>query len=114
MLDQLKEDGKAVIAVGKIKDIFAGQGITEAVYTSGKTIVTLLVLGISTILNAIYFMKTVIRIYTPEKTEYETIYCKQQKEYTITIILFILLNLVLGLGSQPITDWIHSGLSMFS
>ncbi len=85
-----------------------------AVYTSGKTIVTLLVLGISTILNAIYFMKTVIRIYTPEKTEYETIYCKQQKEYTITIILFILLNLVLGLGSQPITDWIHSGLSMFS
>lgn len=36
MLDQLKEDGKAVIAVGKIKDIFAGQGITEAVYTSGN------------------------------------------------------------------------------
>lgn len=36
MLDQLKEDGKAVIAVGKIKDIFAGKGITESVYTSGN------------------------------------------------------------------------------
>ena len=36
MLDQLKEAGKAVIAVGKIKDIFAGQGITESVYTSGN------------------------------------------------------------------------------
>lgn len=36
MLDQLSEAGKDVIAVGKIKDIFAGKGITEAVYTSGN------------------------------------------------------------------------------
>ena len=36
MLDVLKENGKAVIAVGKIKDIFAGKGITEFVYTKGN------------------------------------------------------------------------------
>lgn len=36
MLDQLSDSGKAVIAVGKIKDIFAGKGITESVYTSGN------------------------------------------------------------------------------
>lgn len=36
MLDQLKDAGKAVISVGKIKDIFAGRGITEAVYTKGN------------------------------------------------------------------------------
>ena len=36
MLDQLKEAGKDVIAVGKIKDIFAGKGITESVSTSGN------------------------------------------------------------------------------
>ncbi|MDE6167138.1 MAG: phosphopentomutase [Acetatifactor sp.] len=36
MLDQLKESGRDVIAVGKIKDIFAGKGITESVYTSGN------------------------------------------------------------------------------
>lgn len=36
MLDQLKEAGKDVIAVGKIQDIFAGKGITEYVYTSGN------------------------------------------------------------------------------
>lgn len=36
MLDQLKEAGKDVIAVGKIFDIFAGQGITEHVYTQGN------------------------------------------------------------------------------
>ena len=36
MLDQLSEAGKSVIGVGKIKDIFAGKGITEYVYTSGN------------------------------------------------------------------------------
>ena len=36
MLDQLSESGRDVIAVGKIKDIFAGKGITESVYTSGN------------------------------------------------------------------------------
>lgn len=36
MLDQMKSAGKDVIAVGKIKDIFAGRGITEAVYTTGN------------------------------------------------------------------------------
>ena len=36
MLDQLKADGKDVISVGKIKDIFAGKGITEYVYTKGN------------------------------------------------------------------------------
>lgn len=85
-----------------------------AVFTSGKTIITLLALSISTILNAIYFMKTVIRIYTPVKTDDDTILAGQQKEYTITILLFIGLNLILGLTSWPITEWILMGLSMFS
>lgn len=36
MLDQLSNAGKDVIAVGKIRDIFAGKGITESVYTGGN------------------------------------------------------------------------------
>lgn len=36
MLDQLKSAGHDVISVGKIKDIFAGRGITEYVYTKGN------------------------------------------------------------------------------
>ncbi|MCM1046153.1 MAG: phosphopentomutase [Candidatus Gastranaerophilales bacterium] len=36
MLDQLSASGKSVISIGKIKDIFAGKGVTEAVYTSGN------------------------------------------------------------------------------
>ncbi|NLL80234.1 MAG: phosphopentomutase [Clostridiales bacterium] len=36
MLDQLSENGYTVAAIGKIKDIFAGKGITEFVYTKGN------------------------------------------------------------------------------
>jgi len=36
MLDYIKNSGRDVIAVGKIKDIFAGEGITEFTYTSGN------------------------------------------------------------------------------
>ena len=36
MLDILKDAGKSVIGVGKIHDIFAGQGLTEFTYTSGN------------------------------------------------------------------------------
>lgn len=36
MLDQMSEAGYEVIGVGKINDIFAGKGITQAVYTSGN------------------------------------------------------------------------------
>lgn len=36
VLDYIKESGRDVIAVGKIKDIFAGRGITESVYTASN------------------------------------------------------------------------------
>ncbi len=36
MLDILKNNGKEVLAVGKINDIFAGKGITEHVYTKNN------------------------------------------------------------------------------
>ncbi len=37
MLDLLKGAGRDVIAVGKIYDIFAGQGVTETIKTTGNT-----------------------------------------------------------------------------
>jgi len=63
-----------------------------------KMMPTLIVLAVSTILNAIYFLKTVVRIYVPEKREVEAEkgYFKmavgQQRLYTITIVLFILIT----------------------
>lgn len=37
MLDRLVQQGKDVISIGKIQDIFAGRGITEAIPTAGNT-----------------------------------------------------------------------------
>lgn len=86
----------------------------SAVNNQGKMMPALIVLAISTILNAIYFMKTVIRIYTPVEEKGECITWKQEKLYGVTCICFIALNIVLGVLSQPIVDWIQMGLGMFA
>ena len=83
-----------------------------------KMLPALLALVISTILNAIYFMKTVIRIYTPAKqleTErnYETISIRQQVPKSFAIIGFILLNFLLGMCSDTFIRLIQNGLEMF-
>ncbi|HOO79730.1 MAG TPA: phosphopentomutase [Lachnospiraceae bacterium] len=36
MLDQVKQSGMEMLSVGKIKDIFAGRGVTDFVYTTGN------------------------------------------------------------------------------
>lgn len=36
MLDILKENGKEVIAIGKITDLFSGRGITRSIHTNGN------------------------------------------------------------------------------
>ena len=82
-----------------------------------KVLPTLIVLAVSTVLNAIYFLKTVVRIYTPAKAEdvaekgYITLRSREQKVYSATIVLFILVNLVLGMASQPIIALIVEGLN---
>lgn len=81
-----------------------------AVQSQGKMLPTLVVLAVSTVLNAIYFMKAVIRIYTPADKEYEVKAFGHRTSYGVTLASFILLNLVLGLFSQPITNWITQGL----
>lgn len=79
-------------------------------------ILTLLVLAVSTTLNAIYFLRLVITLYSrqnvcrKEETETET---RNSWNLRISILCFIGLNLILGLASQPIVQAIGDGLSMF-
>lgn len=91
-----------------------------------KMLPTLIALAISTILNAVYFMKTVIRIYTPvPKNEEEAtvnvmptvegrkVTVREQPVKAIALVMFIILNFVLGLNSEPIVNLIKMGLEMF-
>lgn len=85
-----------------------------------KLFPTLIVLAISTVLNAIYFLKTVVRIYSPvdpaviREKGYFNLRFPEQKLYCVTIVLFILVNLILGMTSQPIIALIEQGLSNFA
>ncbi|MFG6358639.1 MAG: sodium:proton antiporter [Acetatifactor sp.] len=101
---------------GFISKLFFAQA---AVGHTLKMLPTLIALAVSTILNTVYFMKTVIRIYTPLKADalpegYEEISVRRQPAKSAAMILFILLNLILGLNSEPVIRLIERGLEMFS
>jgi len=106
------------IFAGFISKFLYAEAAVNAI--SWRMFPTLIVLAISTILNTIYFLKTVLRIYMPQKGEVEQEMgffhrtWKEQKLYTITILLFVGLNLVLGLNSEPIIQLIKIGLHNFA
>lgn len=81
----------------------------------GRTLSTLIVLAISTILNAVYFLHTVIRIYTPVNIPEEVKNERNSSPFSakVALLALILINFGLGLFSQPITDLIQMGLGMF-
>jgi multicomponent Na+:H+ antiporter subunit D len=94
------------------KLLFAQAAVADSLY---KMLPTLICLAISTVLNAIYFMKTVIRIYTPKdkETDFASMKIKQQPLYNIALLFMVILNMILGCCSQPIVNWITKGLEMF-
>lgn len=80
-----------------------------------KVFLTLVVLAVSTILNAIYFIHTVVTIYTPveEDSEHQSFHWREKPWITVTLFIFIALNFILGLYSQSVVELITRGLEMF-
>lgn len=84
-----------------------------------KMLPTLIALAISTILNTIYFMKTVIRIYTPMRNaggrekKNSVVRMTDQPLKSAALVSFILMNVILGLRSETIVVMIQNGLKMF-
>ena len=116
LVGSLSMVGVPIFAGFVSKLLFAEAAVADA---SWRMFPAIIVLAISTILNAVYFMKTVLRIYTPMPEEerqakgYVTIGWKKHKVYTVAIILFIVLNVVLGCNSKPIIMMIEEGLRNF-
>lgn len=81
-----------------------------------KVLVTLIVLAVSTILNAVYFLHTVIRVYTPTGApeEFRNVHTRMSAGAAAAVSCLILLNFVMGLLSQPLTDLIQFGIEMFA
>ena len=78
----------------------------------GKMGITLIVLAISTALNAWYFFRAIIYIYTPSSEKENASHFSLI--YTIAMIAFIALNLFFGTCSDIVIKGIQTGIAMFS
>lgn len=79
-----------------------------------KMIPALLVLAVSTVLNTLYFARTVLRIYT--RSEIETgkvIGFKGQEAFTIAVFILILINLIFGVSSKSFIALLAEAVNVF-
>ena len=92
-------------------------GLAAASTHSGQTLVAvMLALAISSALNAVYFIRTIIRIYSTRdgaETEQDT-GRSRDLSFVFPMLVLTLANLFLGLFSGVAIGWIQTGLSMFS
>ncbi len=79
------------------------------------TYVVLIALAVSTILNVLYFLRTLINIYSPPIVERErrTIPFSVSKAFSVTVLIMAAVNLAVGLHSQPIVSLFEKGMDVF-
>ncbi len=84
--------------------------------TMVKKLPALLVLAVSTILNTLYYARTVIRIFqnrTRHHTSRPQAGLGMEWPFYLSAALFVLLNLALGIWSKPFVDFLSRCLSIF-
>lgn len=78
-------------------------------------VVTIMALAVSTILNTMYFLRTVITIYASagQNAEQQTVRVrvKDQTDFAAAAMCFIAANFFIGMHSQPIMSLIERGLA---
>jgi len=79
-----------------------------------RMMAVMLVLAASTVLNTIYFLKTVITLYRPPVEGIEYPPFRPARSFIIAMICMSAANIALGVFSQPIIEAIRSGLHMFA
>ena len=92
------------------KVYFAKAAITAV---DAKMWIAMITLAISTILNAVYFIRATISIYTPRNMNYADPKYRPSIMTDIALVCFIALNFFLGVLSYPIYHTIELGLKIF-
>ena len=95
---------------GFTSKVYFAMGALEA--GPEKMWVAMIALAISTVLNAVYFLHTVMTIYTPAPDKKGR--AQNGAPYVAAILVFIGLNLFLGIGSNLVWEAIAAGVQMFS
>ena len=75
-------------------------------------VVTLVVLIISTILNTLYFTRTIITIYNT-KSEEKANRVLPSKAYMLSMVVFVMTNIVAGVIGSRLLDIINNALKVF-
>ncbi|MDE6023946.1 MAG: sodium:proton antiporter [Lachnospiraceae bacterium] len=79
-----------------------------------KLVIVMLALAFSTLLNAVYFMRAIISIYRPIRAEEQVKMHPKEPAFIIACVIFVCLNIYLGLHAQPMLDLIIAGIDMFA
>ena len=84
---------------------------TAALEMTGlRLVLVLAALAISMILNAMYFLPSVIAIWTRPKEEVKK--AQNSPLFALAMVLFIVVNLVLGIGYRPIIEVMEMGIEL--
>ncbi len=88
---------------------------TSAFALNWQTYVVLIALAISTLLNVLYFLYTAIKLFLPERLPVKggAVVWRGQSGFAAASIGMILLNLIIGVHSQPLTMLLRDGIELF-
>ncbi|MEE1312923.1 MAG: proton-conducting transporter membrane subunit [Lachnospiraceae bacterium] len=101
------------MTAGYISKVYFAQAAIQAP-SNIKMMVTVVSLGVSTILNAVYFIRALIVIYQPPKREESFLGYQRNLGMTAALICLVVTNLFLGMQSDVVIEFLRSGLNMFS
>jgi len=94
------------------KFLFADAALLDTVPT-WKTVLAITALVISALLNAIYFVRTIITIFSIKRSNVEYVKPSHKPMYLIGVSALAVLNIVLGLGSAFIISVLTKGYELF-
>ena len=95
----------------KICTIGAKYLIAEAAFHSPVYLMmTLVGLAISALLNAMYYIPAVVNLWMPSKTKYPPVQSDLSRK--VALVLFIVVNVGLGVCFLPIMDLLSVGIVM--
>ncbi len=103
--------GIPIFAGFSSKLLFALAAVEQG--SSKKIVLVMLALAVSSMLNALYFVMTLIRIYTPEGKMTKDDLMHHHLNYHLPMICLMAANLLLGLRCDLVVSLIERGLEMF-
>jgi len=81
-----------------------------------KTYGILAALAVSTILNVVYFLRTLVNVYSPAlvTTERRKITFRMASAFSIAVLLMVIINVAVGLYAQPLISLFEKGIYIFT